>query len=135
MSGEGLTRVLRLVLHQDTFDLFIAPPLADLQRAPTAAAYLTIWRTALGALQVDIASDIGIVAQDATLLAGLVGMQACYYGGLLLVLVGHVQVRDIPGYLANGSGPLTLAVAAGVVLASSVPTLFCFWPPRRTSEA
>jgi len=135
MTGTWLTRVLRNSLHEDTFDLFVAPAIADLQHSRTLAAYAVVWTSLVGALSQDLASDIEHVMNDLTLMLGLVAMQVCYYGGMMLLLVAHVRADEALHRLVNGGGTQVTVTVIGVVLASSVPTLICFWPPRRTLGA
>ncbi len=135
MTGDCMGRLMRGVLHEDTFELFVSPAIADLQLSPTRASYLVVWTSFLGALGHDVTGDIDHVMHDIGLMVGLVAMQTCYYCGLLLVLVAHIRVDQMLGRLADGGGLLVAAAVLGVILASSVPTLLCFWPPRRTLAA
>ena len=135
MTGTRLTRVFRALLHHDTFELFVAPAIADLQHSPTTTAYAVVWTSLLGAVSQDIAGDVDYVMNDVGLMLGLVAMQTCYYGGMLLLLVAHVRADEVIEQLANGGSVRLTATLIGVVTASAIPTLLCFWPPRRTLEA
>jgi hypothetical protein len=135
VTGDFLARVMRRFLHEDTFELIVSPAIADLQHTPTRTAYLAVWSSFLGALGNDVSGDVGYVLEDLGLMIGLVAMQTCYYCGMLLVLVANVPADQMLGRLANGAGPLVAAAVIGVILASSIPTLLCFWPPRRTLHA
>lgn len=135
MTGDRLTRLLRAVLHEDTFALFVAPAIADLQHSPSPAGYAAVWTSLIGAMANDVSRDLAVLANDIGLMLGLVAMQACYYGGMLLLLIADVRVDDALSRLANGGGLQVTSLVAGVIVASAIPTLFCFWPPRRTLDA
>ncbi len=135
MTGAWLSATLRRVLHHDTFDLFVAPAIADLQHTPTIPAYLAVWTSLVGALAQDVAGDLDSLTQDVGLMMGLVLMQTCYYGGILVLLVAHVRVGEMLDRLAHGGGRVFTVTVLGVVMASALPTLLCFWPSRRTLDA
>jgi hypothetical protein len=134
MAGAGLIRIARLLLHEDTFELMVAPAIADLQCAPTASAYAAVWTSMAGALTDDFSGDIRYVCEDITTLMGLIVIQASYYSGMLLLLVAGMTTTQIAESLATG-GARTLSAAIVFVLAlSALPTMLCFWPPRRVRE-
>ncbi len=135
MTGDRLTRLLRGVLHEDTFALFVAPAIADLQHAPSPAAYAAVWTSFIGAICDDVSSDVTLLVNDIGLMLGLVAMQACYYGGMLLLLVADLRVDEALRRLVNGGGLQVIVMVAGVLVASAIPTLFCVWPPRRALDA
>jgi hypothetical protein len=131
MTGGWLTDIARVLLHEDTFDLMVAPAIADLQFDTTPAAYVTVWTSLAGALGDDFVGDVRFVTEDIGTVLGLVIIQASYYTSMLLLLVAGMSARDIFESLANG---VTLQLVAAAVLvfgASTIPTLLCCWPPRR----
>jgi hypothetical protein len=135
MTGARLIRLGRRLLHHDTFELFVAPAIADLQYAPPPAAHTAAWRSLAGALREDLAGDLRfLVTGDLGLMLGLIAMQSCYYGGMLLLLVAHMRTVDALDQLAHGGAPRLLATVLSLIGASAVPTLLCFWPPRRTAD-
>jgi hypothetical protein len=134
MTGMRLARVARAVLHEDSFELIVSPALADLQFSPSRAAYVGVWLAFLGALQTDLQSDIHLVLDDAGMLATLVFIQACYYSGILLLLVVGMTGRQLVESLAAGPSPTLIGVLLLIVGLSIGPTLLCFWPPRRTVQ-
>jgi len=135
MAGDGLIRVARSVLHEDTFELMVAPAIADLQIDATPAAYAAAWSSLAGACAEDFWLDVRAVAEDAAMLGVLMGIQASYYACMLMLLAAHISVTDAVGMLLSGPGqPFLLAVSL-LVTVSAVPTLVCFWPPRRVRES
>ena len=134
MAGDQLMRLARLVLHDDTFELMVAPAIADLQFDSTPAAYATAWCSLAGALAEDFWLDARALAEDAGMMATLMVIQASYYACMLTLLVAHISVTDAFAMLASGySQPFIIAVAV-LVTVSAVPTIVCFWPPRRVRE-
>jgi len=125
---------LGCLLHRDTYELFVAPAVADLDYAPTTAALLTVWWSLAGALAHDLKADLHLLAHDIRLIAGLTAMQGCYYGGMLLLLVADVRLGDAPARLAQGGASMLASLILGILAASALPVLFCCWPPRRTVE-
>jgi hypothetical protein len=134
MTGDRLHALLRALLHEDTYALCVAPAIADLQHAPSPHAYAAVWTSFAGALYDDFAGDVDYLLNDIGLMLALVAMQSCYYGGMLLLLVAHIRADQMLERLARGGGTIVTATALAVVLASLVPTLLCFWPPRRTLD-
>ena len=134
MPGDLLIRVLRSLLHHDTFELFVAPAIADLQHTRSAGAYVTIWRSFAAAVGQDMVSDVQFLLDDIGLMLGLIAIQVCYYGGMLLLLVADVRADQLIQRLTEGAASVVMLTLIGVVMASSIPTLLCFWPPRRTLD-
>jgi hypothetical protein len=106
-------------LSDRTFELVVAPALADLEfdpgRMPFARAInrLAVLRAVLGGFVHDVKRDSGTF-----LLLMLV--PSCYYLSLLTVCLDAVK---------TWSGFLSLA--AMVIALSTAPVLVCFWPSRR----
>jgi hypothetical protein len=131
VTGSLLVRIARVALHEETFDLIVEPAVADLQFRPEPAAHVGAWLALLGALLTDFETDSRSLAEDAAMLATLVAIQACYYSGILLLLVAGMTGRQLVDSLAAGPSPALIAVLLLIVGLSTVPTLLCFWPPRR----
>jgi hypothetical protein len=87
VTGSLLVRIARVALHEETFDLIVEPAVADLQFRPEPAAHVGAWLALLGALLTDFETDSRSLIEDAAMLATLVAIQACYYSGILLLLV------------------------------------------------
>jgi hypothetical protein len=70
---EGASRlavledVARSVLHEDTYELRVAPAIADLQIDATPAAYAAAWSSLAGACAEDFWLDVRAVAEDAAM--------------------------------------------------------------------
>lgn len=102
-----------------TFELVVAPALADLEfdpgRRPLTRAInrLAVLRAVLGGLGHDLKHDAGTFVL-------LTLMPTCYYMSLLLLCFDAVK---------TWSGFLSLT--AMVVALSCAPVLVCFWPSRR----
>ncbi len=135
MTGEPLLRLLRSALHHDTFELFVAPAIADLQHSPSPGAHIAVWRSFVAAVGQDMVADAQLLVDDVGLMLGLIAIQVCYYGGMLLLLVADVRADQMISRLTEGAASVVMLTLAGVVMASSIPTLLCFWPPRRTLDA
>jgi hypothetical protein len=132
MTGLRLTRVAQAVLHEDSFELIVSPAIADLQFSPGRGARIGVWVAFLGALWTDLQDDVRLVIDDAAMLAALVLIQACYYSGILLLLVVGMTARQLAESLAAGPSPTLIGVLLLILALSTAPTLLCFWPPRRT---
>ena len=106
-------------LSDRTFELVIAPALADLEfdpgRRPLARAMnrLAVLRALAGGLAHDLKRDTGTFVL-------LLLVPSCYYLSLLAVCFDAVKTWN--GFLG---------LAAMVVALSSAPVLVCFWPSRR----
>jgi hypothetical protein len=134
MTGTALIRIARGLLHEDTFELMVAPAIADLQCDPTPDAYAAVWTTLLGALWVDFDGDLRLIFEDAAMLLALVVIQAAYYSGILLLLVAGMSSRQMVTSLAGGGGRPFAAAVFFVLAVSALPTMLCFWPPRRSHD-
>lgn len=131
MHGGWLIRIGRTLLHEDTFELMVAPAIADLQVEGSAAAYVAVWYSLICAWGADFDGDARLVFDDAGMLGGLVAIQASYYSCMLMLLAAGVNARDAIATVLSGDSPQFVAAVALVFIASTVPTLLCFWPPRR----
>ena len=106
-------------LSDRTFELVVAPALADLEfdpgRKPLTRAInrLAVLRAVLGGLAHDVKRDSGSFAL-------LTLMPTCYYMSLLVLCFDAVKTWG--GFLS---------LAAMVVALSCAPVLVCFWPSRR----
>lgn len=134
MAGTWLIAIARVLLHDDTFELMVAPAIADLQRAPTADAYAAVWSSLAGALTDDFGGDIRHVREDIGTLMSLIVIQASYYSGMLLLLVAGMTTTQVVDSLATGGTRMLSAAIVFVFALSALPTVLCFWPPRRVRE-
>ena len=134
MPGDWLLWIARRLLHEDTFDLLVAPALADLQSEGSAGAYGAALFSIAYACCLDTRHDVLTLAEDAGTLAALFTIQASYYAGMLIILAAGMRARDAIAILIDGGSPQFFAALMVVVLLSLVPTLLCFWPPRRVRE-
>ena len=134
MAGAGLIAIARLLLHEDTFELMVAPAIADLQRAPNAEGYAAVWRSLAGAVADDFGGDVRHVCEDLGTLMSLILIQASYYSGMLLLLVAGMTGPQIADSLATGGTRMLSAAVIFVFALSALPTMLCFWPPRRVRE-
>jgi hypothetical protein len=109
-------------LTERTFELIVAPALADLQFDATtsplgrARNYLAVVRAVAGGLHDELSRD------SASFLV-LALLPASYYIALLTVFWDF--------FMKNGARGVSLAVVLIAVL-SFAPVMACFWPERRT---
>ena len=134
MPGEWVMACARRILHEDTFDLLVAPALADLQADHCAGAYGAVLFSFAYACCVDTQRDVRTLRDEAGTLAALFAIQASYYAGMLMLLAAGMRARDAVAILLAGGSPQFFAAVTVVILLSIVPTLLCFWPPRRARE-
>ena len=126
MTGWWLARILQSFVHGDTFELTVAPAIADLQfEAPTAAwparvdGYVAVGRAVVGGLLHDLCLDTRSVAADAPLLARVACIQAGYHCAILSVIMDLLSFRS------------TLLLVVGIFGMSLCGTVLCFWPARQ----
>jgi hypothetical protein len=131
MVGAWLIRIARALLHEDTFELMVAPAIADLQCAPSASGYSAAWASLAGALGEDVGGDLRYLADDIGMLMTLIIIQASYYSGMLLLLVAGMTTDQMVASLEGGGMRSLSAALLFVFTLSALPTMFCFWPPRR----
>ena len=125
----AITALSERFLTERSFDLIVAPALADFQfdadhgRSRRVTPYLAVIAAFSGAFRDDIlrGGDVGTFA-------GLVLIPVCYYS--FFFLLG----------LPKGMGPVPAGLLAGLAVAvfalSLAPVLVCYWPerqPRKTS--
>ena len=113
-------------LREQTFELIVAPAIADLQYdAPTAdglrhARNCAAVVTALAwGLYEEATSD----AASAVIFALLVAIPACYYTALVIACT--------PGDPQMATTDRRLAVGALIAVLSLGPAIACYWPERR----
>lgn len=110
-------------LSDRTFDLVIAPALADLQFDEDAggrhrmASRLAVLKALAGGLRLDVWRDSGTLAKVALL-------SACYYSFPLAVGIRYFK-----------TWPEFFVAITFVLALSLVPVLVCFWPERRTARS
>jgi hypothetical protein len=127
MFVDAVMAVSDRFLREQTFELIVAPAIADLQYdAPTAdtlrharncAAVLT---ALLWGLYEEVTSDTSIIFTFAL----LVMIPSCYYYALLMVAADNSTLFDTFGE--------RLALGALVAAMSLGPALACYWPERRS---
>ena len=118
-----ITALSERFLRERTFDLVVAPAIADLQFDSQAVGFL---RRASNALAVVSAFAWGAyedLTRDSTALtfAGLALIPGCYYSLLVTLLLPAPM-------FATASGRLT--IAAAIFALSFGPVLACYWPER-----
>jgi hypothetical protein len=96
--GTLMIGIGRRLVGDDVFDAVIAPAIADLQFEGAAAGvlgvargYVGVWRAIAGGVTRDIGGDLRLLSGDTSTLAGLVLLQACYYGFLATFLLNLLQ--------------------------------------------
>jgi hypothetical protein len=134
MRGAWLLSLARTLLHEDTFELLVEPAIADLQADGSIHAYAPVWISLVYAWCVDFEGDVRLILDDAAMLATLIGIQAAYYSSVLLLLVTGKRGKDALAMFVNGEHPEYLIAIAAIVALSALPTLLCYWPPRRIHE-
>lgn len=98
--GTLMIRIGHVLMGDDIFDSVVAPAIADLQFESATAgawrtlrAYLGVWRAIAGGVSQDIGGDLRLLSGDTSTLAGLVLLQACYYGFLATFLLNLLHRR------------------------------------------
>jgi hypothetical protein len=129
---DTITALSERWLSDRTFDLVVAPAIADLQfdndarglrRARNSAAVITAFTWGL---YEELVSDPGGLVTFALIAL----IPACYYTMLVAVCA---PIRGNPGtYPLSDEGTL-IAIGLTVFALSVAPALVCYWPPRRTS--
>ena len=135
MTGDFLCAFARRTVRPDTYRSVILPAVADLQfEARTRSAwciargYAGVW-SAVGA---GLLHDVGMAVQrpgfvdDARSAAGLVAMQAVYYGCMLSLTVNQT---------ARISTAALVRITAIAVLVSAVPVVALVFSGRERDEA
>jgi hypothetical protein len=118
-----ITALSERFLRERTFDLVVAPAIADLQHDSQAGGFL---RRSHDVLAVVSAFAWGVyedATRDASALtfAALALIPACYYSLLVTIC--------LPSTLfATASGRLT--IAAAILVLSFGPVVACYWPER-----
>ena len=122
---ETVTGLSERWLRERTFELVVAPAIADLQfdeaatgtrRSRNAAAVISafVW-----GVYEDLTSDVGSLVT----FVGLTLIPACYYTLLILVCA---PIGDHPLGTLNGR----ILVGAAILVLSLGPVIACYWPER-----
>ena len=126
MPSVWFSTAARRILHDDTFDLVVAPAIADLEfEAPTVRgagtvrAYAAVWVALGGALCIDVERDLRVLVANGSTLFGLALLQGCYYTAMLTLLLDSLSTSA------------SVAVVVGLFGVSTVSTAALFWPSRR----
>ncbi len=124
----AITAVSTRFLTQRSFDLIVAPALADFDldladgtRRDTAAR-VAVLSAFLGAVWED-----AVRGGDLARFAGLVLIPVCYYTFFFLL--------GLPGGVNRLSSPMVAGLAIAVVTLSLAPALVCFWPERQAPSS
>jgi hypothetical protein len=132
MSGdrfvEGVMAVSDRFLREQTFELVVAPAIADLQYdAPTADAlrHARNCTAVLTALAWGLYEEITSDAASALIFVLLVAIPACYYTALVIACT-----PGDPQFLARTDQRIAIG---GLIAALSLgPAIACYWPERRS---
>ncbi len=126
MPGAWFSTTARWILREDTFELVVAPAIADLQfESPTVTGaarirlYSAVWVALAGALCIDTEHDVRVLIADGSTLLALAFMQGCYYTAMLTLVLGSL------------STPASVALVLSLFGVSTVSTAILFWPSRR----
>ncbi len=114
-------------LSDRSFDLIVAPALADFDYDGSAsggiAQYVAVLRAVAGAVYEDIAAS-----SAATTFLALTLIPAAYYTFFFVLCVPE-GFRTVASNRSVG-----LLLVALTAIASMVPVVICFWPERRVSS-
>jgi hypothetical protein len=117
------------LLREDTFELMVAPAIADLQFETVTGGigaylrgYAAVSKAVCGACLHDFGEDARILSEDAADLLTIVVVQVCYYATMLTLIGGA-------GFSRLSEGEL-LVLAVMIVGLSALPVIICFWPER-----
>ena len=126
MSFESrITAFAERFLSDRTFQLVVAPALADLQfeaqrrAAKTRTEPSGLLRAVAGGLRNDLARDCGGIVV-------LTLVPACYYIFLMVILFDFFSIAISTGFFV---------VAILILVLSIGPVMACFWPERRTGPS
>jgi hypothetical protein len=122
---DTVTALSERWLRERTFELVVAPAIADLQfdeaaagtrraRNATAVVSAFVW-----GMYEDLTSDVGSLVT----FVGLTLIPACYYTALILICA---PVGEYPLGTLNGR----IVVGAAILVLSLGPALACYWPER-----
>jgi hypothetical protein len=123
-----ITALSERFLTERSFDLIVAPALADFEFDPHATGlhrfspHVAVLAAFWGALR-----DDAVRGGDIRTFAGLVLIPVCYYSFFFIL--------GVPRGMPMATGPLA-ALAIAVVALSLAPVIVCYWPqrqPRNTS--
>lgn len=125
MSFESrITAFAERFLSDRTFQLVVAPALADLQFEHCAGPLrraenrLAVLRAVAGGLRDDLAGDCGSFVV-------LTLLPACYYVFLLVICFDFFSIAISTGFFV---------VATLILVLSFGPVMVCFWPERPTAR-
>ena len=139
MPGTWIARLGERVLHAETFALMLSPAIADLQfEAPARAAlrwchYVAVLKAFVAAFCCDVVGDILSLRDDIPAVAMLTLLQSSYYTFMLVLLSGFGTAKLSAHHLEEAATAHNLCSIAAIVIACMVPTMACFWPPRRVA--
>jgi hypothetical protein len=126
MPSAWFSITARWILREDTFELVVAPAIADLQfEAPTVTGaarirlYPAIWVALVGALCIDAERDVRVLIANGSTLLALAFLQGCYYTAMLTLVLDSL------------SAPASVALVLSLFGVSTVSTAVLFWPSRR----
>lgn len=120
-----ITSLSRRFLTERSFELIVAPTLADFELDTAAGAHgvaMARW-SVLVALAGAVWEDT-VRGGDLATFAGLVCIPACYYTFFFLL--------GLPDGMSRLSSTIVAGLAVAVITLSLAPAIVCFWPDRET---
>jgi hypothetical protein len=120
---HAITRLSARFLTERSFELIVAPALADLQyddatgRTAAVTRYVPVLAAFAGGLW-----DDAVRGGDFGTFAGLVLIPVCYYTFFFLL--------GLPEGMGHVSSGLIATLAIMVVMLSLAPVIVCYWPER-----
>ena len=127
MFVDGVMAVSDRFLREQTFELVVAPAIADLQYDAASAGPVRHARNCaavLTALAWGLYEEATSDAASALIFVLLVAIPACYYTALVIACT--------PGDPQMARTDQRLAVGALIAALSFGPAIVCYWPERRT---
>ena len=121
---DAITTLSDRLLRERTFDLVVAPAIADLQHDERATGWQRLRNrgAVLSAFIWGVYEDITSTSAASTF-AALALIPMCYYSLLVTVCLPRSKTFDTP----NGR----LMVAGIILILSLGPVIACYWPERR----
>jgi hypothetical protein len=119
-----VTDVATRFLTERSFDLIVAPALADFELdLASGERSVAAARAAVVAALVGAAWDDAVRSGDLALFAGLVMLPVCYYTFFFLL--------GFPAGADHLSATVITLLGLAVLMLSVAPALVCFWPERQ----
>ena len=120
-----LTSLSRRFLTERSFELIVAPALADFElEAGTGARSVAMARCSVLVAFCGAVWEDAVRGGDLATFAGLVCIPACYYTFFFLL--------GLPDGMNRLSSTIVVGLALAVITLSLAPAIVCFWPDRDT---